>query len=272
MTAPRFDVRSTQLDVPGTSNLRGPGGYPTRDGRTVARGRLFRSEALAHPGANEMHAIWQEAHADRYQALALRTVIDLRSESEARRVPSAWETATGACVVSLPIAEGVEGTDTNFMGQVLTGAVDRFGVDDLAHFYRVALDRRARTFAEAVLVLADESRLPALVHCSAGKDRTGLLIALVLEVLGVDRAITVEDYALTGILRPNRVQVYAELLRKAGVEPEAVQMLFETPAAAMELALAHLDETYGGAEAYLRDAGGLHQDELDAVRANLLED
>jgi protein-tyrosine phosphatase len=265
-----IDVRGTSLDLPGTSNLRDLGGYPAADGKVVARGQLFRSEALAHPGANEMHAVWEETHASRYQALSLRTVIDLRSETEAQKVPSAWEVATGARIVPLPITEGVEGTDTNFMGKVLAGEVSRFDVEDMAGFYKVTLDRRAETFAAAMRVVADADQLPALVHCSAGKDRTGLFVALVLEVLGVDRAVTVEDYELTGILRPNRVQAYAALLRRAGVEPEAVRVLFETPAAAMELALGHLDDAYGGAAAYLIDKGGLVQQELDAVRHNLL--
>ena len=265
-----IDVRGTKLDLPGTSNLRDLGGYPAADGKVVARGQLFRSEALAHPGANEMHAVWEETHASRYQALSLRTVIDLRSETEAQNVPSAWEVATGARIIPLPITEGVEGTDTNFMGKVLAGEVSRFDVEDMAGFYKVTLDRRAETFAAAMRVVANADQLPALVHCSAGKDRTGLFVALVLEVLGVDRAVTVEDYELTGILRPNRVEAYAALLRKAGVEPEAVRVLFETPAAAMELALGHLDGAYGGAAAYLIDKGGLTQQELDAVRHNLL--
>jgi protein-tyrosine phosphatase len=269
-TSSSVGVRGTRLDLPGTRNLRDVGGYRAAGGKVVARGRLYRSEALAHRGVSEMHAVWDEAHADRFSALSIRTVIDLRSETEARRVPSAWQAATGACVVPLPILEGVEGADTNFMGKVLAGEVSTFDVEDMAGFYRVTFDRRAETFAAAVRILADLERLPALVHCSAGKDRTGLLVALVLEVLGVDRAVTVEDYALTGLLRPNRVEVYAEALRAAGVEPEAVRVLFESPARAMELALAYLDEKYGGAEQYLVEAGGLEQPLLASVRSNLL--
>jgi protein-tyrosine phosphatase len=273
VTAPRpIDVRGTRLDLPGTSNLRDLGGYPTADGKFVGRGRLLRSEALTHAGVSEMHAVWQESHASHYQALALRTVIDLRSENETQKVPSAWEAATGAQVVPLPIAEGVEGTDTDVMGKVLSGALSRFDVEDLADLYTATLDRRAETFAAAIRVLADADRLPALVHCSAGKDRTGLFIALVLEVLGVERSLIVEDYALTGVLRPNRVEAYAALLREAGVEPDAVRVLFETPAAAMELALRHLDYEYGGAAAYLVDRGGLAPADLDALRVALTED
>lgn len=272
MSTPSVDVRSTRLDIPGTTNLRDLGGYPTTDGRRIGRGQLFRSEALAPPGTSEMHAVWNEEHDHHYRDLALRTVIDLRSQTEVRKLPCAWAAATGASVVSLPIAEGVEGRDTNYMGQVLSGQVSSFDAQDMARFYSLALDRRARTFAQGVEVLAAADRLPALVHCSAGKDRTGMFIALVLEVLGVDRALTVEDYALTGILRPNRVEAYAPLLREAGVDPQAVRILFETPSVAMELTLAHVDATYGGVPAYLVEAGGLPESALDAVRTNLLED
>jgi protein-tyrosine phosphatase len=271
MTDSPIDLLKTRIDIPGTSNLRDLGGYPVADGRTIARGRLYRSEALARPGAGEMHAVWHEEHEERFKSLQVRTVIDLRAHTEVEKVPSAWSLATGADIHHLPIPEGVEGTDTNFTAQILSGELQTFDADDLAYFYRVAIDRRAATFAAAASVIAQDQQLPVLVHCSAGKDRTGILIALLLEVLGVDRALTVKDYSLTEILRPNRVAAYADMLREAGVDPQAVRTMFETPARVMELSLAHIDSTYGGAASYLIEAGGLQPTELDALRENLLE-
>ena len=103
------------IAVPGMNNIRDLGGLPAADGRELARGRFLRSEALAMPGAAAAHSIWDEAHATHYEALRLRTVIDLRSDGEVDATPSAWARATGADVVRLPIAEGVEGTDTDYV-------------------------------------------------------------------------------------------------------------------------------------------------------------
>jgi protein-tyrosine phosphatase len=113
--------------------------------------------------------------------------------------------------------------------------------------------------------------VPVLVHCSAGKDRTGMFAALVLEALGVPRPVVVRDYAMTGVFRPNRVAAYAESFAAAGIRSGDVRVLFETPAAAMQATPAHLDERYGGAAGYLR-SGGLADADLELIRANLLTD
>ena len=133
-----------------------------------------------------------------------------------------------------------------------------------------ALRRRAPEFGTGLRILADAARLPVLVHCSAGKDRTGLLVALLLEALGVPRSVVVADYALTGVLRPDRVRAYAHLFTESGVDLAAIAPLFDTPAAAMASALADLDAGYGSVPAYLAEAAGLTPDHLLALRANLL--
>ncbi|CAB4954131.1 unannotated protein [freshwater metagenome] len=265
-----IDLSGTRIPIPGTSNLRDVGGIATTDGRTIASGRLLRSEVLAHAGAASVHSIWSDVNAEELRALGVLTLIDLRSDTEVERTPSAWTSATGARVVYLPIPEGGEGTDTHYVGQLLSGARTKFDADDMAAFYRECLDRRAGVFATACRIIATADNLPVLVHCSAGKDRTGLLIALILEALGVPRATVVADYTLTGILRPNRVHDFGEMFREAGVSAEVARVLFETPAIAMEAALSHVDDVYGSATDYLVNAGGLLPAELDSMREALL--
>jgi protein-tyrosine phosphatase len=265
-----MNVSATRIAIPGTTNVRDLGGLATTAGSTIRPGLLFRSEVLALPGASEAYAVWDDENSEACRELGLRTVIDLRSEAESARTPSAWRDATGASVLAFPISEGGEGTDTNYMKELLNGTRARFDADDLAAFYCLCLDRRATTLAAAVQVIADTERLPVLVHCSAGKDRTGLLTALVLEVLGVPRETVLQDYTLTGALRPNRVEVFAPMLEAAGVSPDDARALFETPRNAMESALAYVDRTWGSAEGYLTDAGGLDPDALQTLRDLLL--
>lgn len=264
-------LKDSRLDLPGTTNVRDLAGYPAAEARIIGPRRLLRGEVLTEPGSGEAQGAWTWDGLSAFRDLGLRTIVDLRSEREARRTRSAWQRATGASLVlELPIAEGGEGSDTNYMRMLLSGAMQGFNEDDMSSFYQETLQRRATTFAAAVDALANADKLPAIVHCSAGKDRTGLLIALVLEVLGTPRAMVVEDYALTGILRPNRTAAYAELFARAGVDPEKARTLFEAPAASLEQALTHLDENYGGAAGYLVEAGRLHPDRLERLRASLL--
>lgn len=263
-------LENTRIELPGLANLRDLGGYPGRDGTVVAPGRLFRSEVLVTEEVSTIHGVWSAANAEQLAGLGIRTIIDLRARHEVAKTPSSWREATGAAVVELPIAEGGEGTDTNYVRGMLTGEITHFTELDMAHFYRETLDRRADIFAAAIRILADSAQVPALVHCSAGKDRTGLLIALVLEVLGSPRALTVADYTLTGLFRPNRVQAYAPLFEGAGVNLDDIRVLFETPASAMTSALSYLDEQFGGAAHYLVSAGGISPVTLDRLKTSLL--
>ncbi|WP_213576026.1 tyrosine-protein phosphatase [Rhodococcus sp. USK13] len=263
-------LADSRVLLPGTTNVRDLAGYPAGPDQVIGPHRLFRGEVLADADASEFQGLWDEKHRTDFEDLGLRTVIDLRAEHEVRRTPSAWRRATGADVVTLPIEEGGEGTDTNYIRKLLSGEMPRFDEEHMTQFYCEMLDRRASTFASAIAVLADTRRLPALVHCSAGKDRTGLLVALVLELLGTPRALVVEDYALTGVFRPNRIAAYAALFTGVGVDPDAARVLFETPAVSMDRALAHLDDSYGGAADYLVNVGSVLPRALEDLRSSLL--
>lgn len=265
----RWVPLTTHRPVGTTQNLRDLGGMPAADGRLVAPGRVYRAEALVWPGTTDLCAVWEPAHARLYAELGVRTVLDLRSCAETGRAPSAWPDATGAAYVALPMDEGADG-DTNFVAEIRGGLRTRFTADDLAEFYTSTLRRRAPDFGTGLRVLTNPVRLPVLIHCAAGKDRTGLMVALLLEALGVSRPVVVADYALTGVLRPDRVRAYAHLFAGTGVDLADIATLFDSPASAMESALSRLDAAYGSVPAYLERECGLTPDELTALRTNLL--
>lgn len=263
-------LADSRLPLPGTTNVRDLAGYPAAAGLRIGKGRLLRGEVLAEPGGSELQGRWEASHAHRFTELGLRTVVDLRSAEECARTPSAWPSATGAAVVRLPIAEGAEGAETDYVRRLLAGDLARFDEADMTRFYGETLLRQARTFAALATLLADRTRLPALVHCSAGKDRTGLAVALVLELLSTPRDLVVEDYALTGVLRPDRVLAYAHRFGAAGVDPEVARVLFESPADSMRAALAQLDRDHGSVERYLVDLGGLDATVPELLRSAVL--
>lgn len=264
-------LESSRRNIAGTSNVRDLGGYPARDGATVRPGVLFRAEALAHPGPGAAHvALWRDDLVDDYRALGLSLVIDLRGERELTLAPSAWAEPTGADLELIPINEGGEGDATDFVMRLRSGTLRTFTAADLAAYYAATVRRRAREFGRAIAAIAGRGGEPVLVHCAAGKDRTGILIALVLDVLGVPRSVIVADYAMTGFFRPNRVAAYADMLAASGIAPADVSALFETPTEAMELLLADLDEEFGTVRQFLLGQTGLTARHLDDLTQALL--
>ncbi|GGT13018.1 tyrosine-protein phosphatase [Nonomuraea spiralis] len=135
---------------------------------------------------------------------------------------------------------------------------------DLGDLYAGLLRHRASWFAGVIAEIADG--LPALVHCAAGKDRTGMVVALILDLLDVDHEAIVRDYALTAPALPDILL----MLGLSGPDgPAAVPgALLDAPESAMRTFLATLDEL-GGAETFLL-ANGLTADRIERLRAALL--
>jgi protein-tyrosine phosphatase len=179
----RHGERDRRIRLPGTVNLRDVGGYPAGrggaggkgagGGETVRWGTLLRSDALHRLDDSGRTAL---------SALGLRTVIDLRTDEEVRAAPSALDD-TGARTFHVPLFDAA--------------AIGRLP-PELAAIYRYMIDDCGAAIATAIGRLCADGALPALVHCTAGKDRTGLVVALVLEVIGVPDEIIAADYALSG--------------------------------------------------------------------------
>lgn len=234
MTAPRDSHEARFVPLAGTLNARDLGGLPLRQGGRTRSGKLFRSDAPLR---------WQAEDAARLARLGLSTVVDLRERHELDREPNALASTTGVRVHHVEVwrlihASGLEPDDPW----------------DITAFYLAALDHAGAAFAQAVEVLATAPGA-ALFHCTAGKDRTGVLASLVLEVVGVDRAAIVEDFALTEArIEPIRERLLLDAERRGIDRRDFVRLLGATPDL-IEPALAHLDRSFGGAEAYLRRHG-----------------
>ncbi|MBY4575637.1 protein tyrosine phosphatase [Gordonia paraffinivorans] len=268
--------------LPGTTNTRDLGGLPTTGGRIVAHGRLFRGDVLG-PVGSSAECCWSDEHAPTYRELGLRLVVDLRSEAEAEveLVPSAWGTGTGARLLHAPVPEGVEGTETDFMRMLRDGLITRFGPADLGVWYSQVFDRRADVFGRVIAEIADPTGRPTLIHCHAGKDRTGLVIALILGVLGVPREAILADYTVTGVNRRHVAEQAEPLVAELGLVMAEVRTFFESPPLALSTALDYLDREYGGAAGYLQyggaagylqQAGGVAPEQLVALRQGLITD
>ncbi|KJL34782.1 tyrosine-protein phosphatase [Microbacterium azadirachtae] len=231
----------TVIEVEGVVGLRDVGGMPAGTGR-VRTGRLFRSGALAGIDAEG---------AARISALA-RRIVDLRSIEEVAAAPTPID---GVPIIALPLYHG---SPRSFFEQGY----------DLVGIYRHLLAESAPELVAAVRAIA--SGEPTLVHCTAGKDRTGLVIALALCAVGADRDAVIADYALTAALIPEAERrATSERLRRAYPDsPHAAVLATDSPAEAMRETLVALDRDHGSARAFLA-AHGLADAELDALDAAL---
>ena len=243
-----MDTTGRLVDLEGTCNFRDLGGYRSADGRTVRWGRLYRSDAL--------HQL-TPADLDVLRGLGLRTVVDLRTEREVHRSGPGPLVAEGVDVHHLAVVkEGVRGEgapDGTEPGEAVAAPAP--AGDDLAERYLWYLEVGGDAIARALALFAEPGRLPVVFHCAAGKDRTGVLAAIVLELLGVDRAAIVADYVITA----ERLQVLLERWRS---EPGGAERMARVPpsrltveARTMEGFLDGLDAVHGGARAWALGAG-----------------
>jgi protein-tyrosine phosphatase len=174
------------IQVGGTSNLRDVGGYPTQAGGTVRWRTLFRSDGLHR--LDEHGVAW-------LAGLDLRTIVDLRADIEVEQAPSA-----------------VAGLPARVVRTPMVRDLSVLPVSDLSSIYRYMVEECGDSIAAAVRQLCAPGALPALVHCSAGKDRTGIVMALVLATVGVPDEIIGADYALSSVyLDPDSTAVIGRL-------------------------------------------------------------
>jgi hypothetical protein len=230
-------------------NFRDLGGYAAADGRTVAWRRLYRSDSL-----HRLAGADQEAFA----ALGIRTVLDLRRPAEVARDGRVPE-------LSSLTYRHVHPEHPEWRADMYDEAtgVGRF----LADRYLELAEQGAVGLATAIALVADAGTAPLVMHCVAGKDRTGVVAALILDLLGVSDVDIGADYALTGLAEA-KFTAWLSRNRPSGFgQPPPYFVL--TPPEAMQLFLTELRTRYGSVQHYLARAG-LAPDHVRALRAHLL--
>jgi protein-tyrosine phosphatase len=240
---------STRLAIEGTVNFRDVGGYPARGGVT-RRGQLYRSDAL--------NAITPTGVAD-LAALRIGVVVDLRSDLEFAQ-DSSRHVLPGATLVRVPI-------ETGSPASIVEG--DHVSLELL---YRHLLTEAGWSLTAAVSAIAESGNTPTLVNCTAGKDRTGLVIALALEATGVERTAVVADYTQSALnLDGEWLDQTLSLLVSNGVpvSPALIEAIGGSPDRAMRHVLEWLDDRYGSVVGYL-EAHGLVDGAVDALVGKLV--
>ena len=232
------------------ANARDLGGYPAGDGRETRWGAVVRSDSLA---------ALTPAGRDALVAYGVRTVVDLRLPAEIAAHPNPF---------AEPGDHGVAYTNVSILDPAAGFPPDTI---TLAENYLWSLDRFRALVATAMAAIATAPEGGVLIHCAAGKDRTGLIAALLLALVDVPDRTVAADYALTAeCLRP-RDQAWLENGPGERAEREALLVRYAPTAEVMLEVLDDLSERYGGVEPYLLEAGVTAAD-IARLRARLLVD
>jgi protein-tyrosine phosphatase len=238
------------VDVDGCVNFRDAGGWPTGDGGTVRRGRLFRSDDPIRitPAGRES--------VDR---LGLALVIDLRQQSQFSRSPGFVEPARTA---HMPLLDQVVDVD------------DPPPLDtpvDIADLYVGMLDESRDQIGRVLDLVAETApRGPVLIHCAFGKDRAGLVTALIHAALGVQREDIVADYVRSDA--PAQLRRAALIDRPLRDDPPIAKLpaqLFRAPAATIESLLDRVLDEHGSLAAWV-ESFPIGDTTIDRLRAELV--
>lgn len=258
-------VRQRHVVLEGAVNFRDLGGYATADGRHVKWGQFYRSDDLA---------ALTDADLEKVAALGIKLVCDFRSPYEKEAEPDRLPAGNPPAVADLAI--GAE----SFMVKDLR---ERIGNGELEGLdLRGMMIEGNRQFATTYTpqyaamferITKPENR-PALVHCTAGKDRAGFASAMILSVLGVPRETVIEDFLLTNHYTKeatDRQLLMIKLFSLFRTDTELLRPLFGVEREYIEAAFQAIDERYGDFDTYRRQALGLDDTEIESFRMAVLD-
>ena len=258
-------VARRHVPLEGAYNFRDLGGYASEDGRTVKWGQLYRADALGDLSRSDLETL---------SGLGIRLVCDFRSPAEVAEAPDRLPASNPPEVLALPIFDedtfqdelreriqsgDLEGLDTENM---LVEA-NRGFVTDFPHRY-------AQMFAR----VRQPQSLPALIHCTGGKDRAGFGAAIILRTLGVPLETAIDDYMLTNHYTAEKIDRMMTMIRVTSLfrtDPEVLRPIFGVERRYIEAAFDQIDESYGSFDEFRRNALAMSDADTERFRDLLLE-
>ncbi len=253
-----YQTAERVLPLESAVNFRDLGGYETTDGRRTAWGKVYRADETSRLTDDDVTII---------RNLGIRTFCDLRTFGEVEHHPD--RVPEGITYRHMPIFA------RNPIGRrhVLFG---RHRLDlSFKQLYRSAIiDQGAPVLGALLKLVADPENLPLLMHCTSGKDRTGVASALLLHICRVPREMIIVDYSLTNLSAEKSLlfirQAFSPSRPFPGLRVEQFYPLFSARPELIEHAFAHIETTYGSIDEYLHGPVGLTDEDIEAIRQNLL--
>ncbi len=244
-----------KYEITGAHNVRDLGGYKTENNKVTKTGRFVRSDSLHRIDKNSIISLVEKN---------LSTVIDLRTKKEVREEPNLLAELHGVNFLNLPLLEELSPT---FLGNV---SVSSQADNPLLAFYLSALHERQAAIKEIFLAMSDASPGLILFNCTAGKDRTGIISALLLSLVRVPRLEIIKNYTDSEKAITKLVEEFLENSRKRGEDTDSYSRMLQCPPEIMDSALSSVVDEHGDIENYLKNAG-LTQNCLIKLKDRLLK-
>jgi len=255
-------VSERRIPLTGSNNFRDLGGIPTKDGRYVRWGEVYRSDRLSALTEKDLRYL---------ESLGLQTVYDFRSESEVEEDPNILPQIDGLNYINQPIYFDVEDT-TNVRERILSGEMSAVEAGDILvegnRLFATEMAQRFKPFIDCLL----EDNGPIVYHCTSGKDRTGFATLLLLSALNVSRDTIIEDYLLSNYYRyemnQNRLKKlrYASIIKR-NLNLETIAPLMIVDRRYINSAYDAIESKYGSVDVFLEEEYGLDADK----RAELID-
>jgi protein tyrosine/serine phosphatase len=260
------------IHVEGVPNFRDIGGYPITDSSSTRRNFIYRSAVPTRITPTGLQTLTQD--------LRITTVYDLRSNAELRKDPiasSPLDSHESVTVLHTPVFpqrdSSPEQLAKRFANYMSDNGSEGF-VAAYAEILRDGVDAYRKVFEH----VRDRPRDAFLVHCTGGKDRTGVLVALMFLVAGVkDRDLIADEYSLTekGFDAGVKAHLAEKIIKDLGADPTnraGIERLLSARKENMSATLEYIERQFGGAEGYLRDQLGFGDDDVERIRKSLVVD
>jgi protein-tyrosine phosphatase len=261
---PTSAAEKPSIKLQGATNFRSLGGLPTRDGRKIRQNALLRADRLSGLTAQDWLAL---------RAVGLGTICDLRSEKERKLHPNSVAGHLQVNEVSLAVDNDLR-ANSDFMTWMAEDPTARGAERVMIGIYRrfpLVMGEKIRALIDLLLA----NRAPLLIHCTAGKDRTGFMISILLAAMGVDQCLIHDDYLLSrqwpGKLahRPS----LAHRLRRVVPAPamdEVVDVVLDARLSFLNAAWEVIENQFGSVQQYLHREVGIDDSKLNELRNSLL--
>lgn len=257
-------VERRHLKLEGAPNFRDLGGYKTVDGRSVKWGLFFRSDNLHHLTDQDLARI---------SDLGIRLVCDFRGPEEKAEEPDRLPASSPPRLAELEIWDP-SFSAKGFREQMFSGDFDELDLGEiLVEGNRLFATRFSPLYAEMFELIMQPKNLPAVVHCTAGKDRAGFASALILRVLGVPMETIYDDFLLTNFYTKEKIDravLITRLLTLFRASEEQLRAVMGVERRFLEAGFEEIDKQYGSFKNYRRNILGISDSALTAFRERSL--
>lgn len=248
-----------RIELKGAYNFRDLGGYSTSEGKKTNWGKLFRSDNLANLTKSDLKRI---------EKLNLQMIIDLRSMEERLSKPNRLPMSNGTKIKNIEIADSNKSHE-ELKREIFLGKLGETDLEEeLINAYRRAITDHRNELRIFFELLLNTENYPVLVLCNAGKDRTGVVIALTLTALGVSKKTVVKDYMLSKVyLEPmiRRMTSKVRLLSLFRADIVQLKKLLDTRVEYLNATFNAINQKFGSAESFL-DSLGMDNDKCKILR------